>query len=204
MNRDLSIRQSQVLDYIKEQIKLKGYPPSLREICNALGVKSTSTIYSHLNTLEKKGYLKKDPTKPRAITILNPPIWDDLDFMHYAKNREDLSLMPSIKGDDLNVFFNSFLIDNPNISVYKNHGDSMKNAGIFHNDYVVVDTSKHEIDNQIVLAIVNDEYSTIKRFIRDRDMVKLTCENDSDEFIFVNSRNVKVIGVVTGSFRNFS
>ena len=204
MSRDLSMKQLQVLDYIKKQIEFKGYPPSIRDICSGIGLKSTSTVHSHLNTLDKKGYLKKDPTKPRAITILDATCCDDLNIKHYAKNGVDLPLMPSIKGDYLNGFFNSLLIDNPNIAIYKNRGDSMNGAGIFDNDYVVVDTSKHEVDNQIVLAVVNNEYSTIKRFIRDGDMVKLACENDSSEFIFVDSKNVKVIGVVTGFFRNFS
>jgi SOS-response transcriptional repressor LexA len=96
------------------------------------------------------------------------------------------------------------LFNNPNIAIYKNRGDSMNGAGIFDNDYVVVDTSKHKIDNQIVLPVVNNEYSTIKRFIRYGDMVKLACVNGSSEFIFVDSKNVQVIGVVTGFFRNFS
>lgn len=204
MGKDLSIRQLQVLDYIKKQIELKGYAPSIRDICNGVGLKSTSTVHSHLNTLERKGYLKKDPTKPRAITILDSTCCDDLNINHYAKNGVDLPSMPSVKGDDLNGFFNPLLLDNPHIAIYKNRGDSMKDIGLFDDDYALVDTSKHEIDNQIVLAVVNNEYSTIKRFIRDGDMVKLACENDSCDFIFVNSKNVKVIGVVTGFFRNFS
>ncbi len=131
MSRDLSMKQLQVLDYIKKQIEFKGYPPSIRDICNGVGLKSTSTVHSHLNTLEKKGYLKKDPTKPRAITILNPPCCDDLNVKPYSKNGVDLPLMPSIKGDYLNGFFNSLLIDNPHIAIYKNRGDSMRGVGLF-------------------------------------------------------------------------
>ena len=209
---ELSNKQLMILEFIKEQLLAKGYPPSVREICQAVGLKSTSTVHSHLNKLEKLGYIRRDPTKPRAIEILdggnvfannNNTVMQEMINLPLVgqvtagepilaqQNIQEYIPLPAqlIKGTD------TFLL--------KVKGESMINAGILDNDYVVVDKGATASNSQIVVALVNKESATVKRFFKEGNNVRLQPENDFMEPIILNERDVEIVGTVTGVFRVF-
>nr|WP_295779305.1 transcriptional repressor LexA [uncultured Intestinibacter sp.] len=209
---ELSNKQLMILEFIKEQLLAKGYPPSVREICQAVGLKSTSTVHSHLNKLEKLGYIRRDPTKPRAIEILdggnvfannNNTVMQEMINLPLVgqvtagepilaqQNIQEYIPLPAqlIKGTD------TFLL--------KVKGESMINAGILDNDYVVVDKGATASNSQIVVALVNKESATVKRFFKEGNNVRLQPENDFMEPIILNERDIEIVGTVTGVFRVF-
>ena len=207
---DLNEKQIEIFEFIKEQQLLKGYPPSVREICAAVGLKSTSTVHGHLNKLEKLGYIRRDPTKPRAIEILdggnvfannNNTVMQEMINLPLVgqvtagepilaqQNIQEYIPLPAqlIKGTD------TFLL--------KVKGESMINAGILDNDYVVVDKGATASNSQIVVALVNKESATVKRFFKEGNNVRLQPENDFMDPIILNERDVEIVGTVTGVFR---
>ena len=209
---ELSNKQLMILEFIKEQLLAKGYPPSVREICQAVGLKSTSTVHSHLNKLEKLGYIRRDPTKPRAIEILdggnvfannNNTVMQEMINLPLVgqvtagepilaqQNIQEYIPLPAqlIKGTD------TFLL--------KVKGERMINAGILDNDYVVVDKGATASNSQIVVALVNKESATVKRFFKEGNNVRLQPENDFMDPIILNERDVEIVGTVTGVFRVF-
>ena len=209
---ELSNKQLMILEFIKEQLLAKGYPPSVREICQAVGLKSTSTVHSHLNKLEKLGYIRRDPTKPRAIEILdggnvfannNNTVMQEMINLPLVgqvtagepilaqQNIQEYIPLPAqlIKGTD------TFLL--------KVKGESMINAGILDNYYVVVDKGATASNSQIVVALVNKESATVKRFFKEGNNVRLQPENDFMDPIILNERDVEIVGTVTGVFRVF-
>ncbi|WP_455543045.1 transcriptional repressor LexA [Intestinibacter sp.] len=209
-SNELSNKQLMILEFIKEQLLAKGYPPSVREICQAVGLKSTSTVHSHLNKLEKLGYIRRDPTKPRAIEILdggnvfannNNTVMQEMINLPLVgqvtagepilaeQNVQEYIPLPAqlIKGTD------TFLL--------KVKGESMINAGILNNDYVVVDKGSTASNSQIVVALVNKESATVKRFFKEGNKVRLQPENEFMDPIILNERDVEIVGTVTGVFR---
>lgn len=203
---NLSKSQILILDFIKEQIYLKGYPPSIREICLEVGLKSTSTVHSHLNTLEKLGYIKKDPTKPRAIEVL-----DKRDY----ENKPDFVKIPILDNlvqgsyvfDKINIkkymHFPSDLIKEDNRFILKVKGNSMKNENIIDGDLVIARRQHMAENNQIVVALVHKEYLTVKKLEQDNDIIKLKSENDNIDPIILTKQDVDIVGLVVGVFRNF-
>ena len=204
---DLNEKQIEIFEFIKEQQLLKGYPPSVREICAAVGLKSTSTVHGHLNKLEKLGYIRRDPTKPRAIEILSN-IKDDAlglnqeiipiplvgqitagDTILANENIEEYFPLPAnlVKGND------NFIL--------RVKGESMIGAGILDKDYVIVDRSNYAVNSDIVVALINGEYATVKRFFKEDRLVRLQPENEFMDSIVLDERNIEVIGVVRGVFR---
>lgn len=205
---DLSSKQILILEFIKEQIALKGYPPSVRETCLAVGLKSTSTVHSHLNKLERCGYIKRDATKPRAIEVLDQNKYE----VNYEAQPEILPIplvgqvtagIPILAKQNIEEYISlpANLVKGSDNFILKIKGDSMINAGIFNNDFVVVDKQYRADNNQIVVALVHNEYATVKRFEQDGDIVKLKPENDFMDPIVLNSKHVEIIGIVTGVFR---
>lgn len=205
---DLSSKQIMILEFIKEQIALKGYPPSVRETCLAVGLKSTSTVHSHLNKLERCGYIKRDATKPRAIEVLDQNKYE----VNYEAQPEILPIplvgqvtagIPILAKQNIEEYISlpANLVKGSDNFILKIKGDSMINAGIFNNDFVVVDKQYRADNNQIVVALVHNEYATVKRFEQDEDIVKLKPENDFMDPIVLNSKHVEIIGIVTGVFR---
>jgi repressor LexA len=181
-NNKLSERQQAILSYIQKEVYEKGYPPSVREIGEAVGLASSSTVHGHLNRLEKKGYIRRDPTKPRAIEILDQnsnihkrdtvmvPLVGKVtagEPITAVENIEDYFPLPTrIAGEDQTTFL---------LSV---QGDSMINAGIMDGDYVVV-RQQHTADNgEIVVAMTGDGEATVKRFFKEGDHIRLQPEND--------------------------
>lgn len=195
----ISAKQKEILEFMKSEILHRGYPPSVREICEAVGLKSTSSVHAHLETLEKNGYIRKDPTKPRAIEIID----DDFNLV-----RREVSNIPIIG----NVAAGSPILAEENVVNYfpipteflpnsqcfmlNVKGDSMINVGIFSGDQVLVKTQNNASNGDIVVARVDDS-ATVKTFYKEDGHIRLQPENDSMEPIIVDDCHIegKVIGV---------
>ena len=205
MYSDLTSKQILILEFIKEQQATKGYPPSVREICDYVGLKSTSTVHSHLNKLQKLGYIRRDPTKPRAIEILTPDNF-------YSTNQELINIPvvgqitagePILAEQNVEEYIPlpASLVKGKNNFILKVKGESMINAGILNKDYVIVDRTNYAENTQIVVALINGEHATVKRFFKDGDLVILQPENEFMDPIVLNEKNVEVLGIVRGVFR---
>lgn len=203
MNMDeLSKKQLEVLSFIKKEISKKGYPPSVREICDAVKLKSTSTVHGHLERLEKKGYIRRDPTKPRAIEIL-----DGSSVVIPQKEMVELPIVgkvtagqPILAEENIEDTFPVPVdfVGNKNAFILVVKGDSMINAGIFDGDYVIVRQQSVARNGEIVVALLNDE-ATVKTFYKEKDYFRLQPENPYLLPIIV--REVTVLGKVIGVFR---
>lgn len=199
----ISKKQSEILEYIKSQIINKGYPPSVRDICEAVDLKSTSSVHSHLETLEKNGYIRRDPTKPRAIEIID-------DNFNLAR-REVVNVPivgkvaagePILAVENIDSYFPVPMEFMPNEQCFmlKVKGDSMINAGIFDGDTIIVEQSQTARNGDMVVALV-DESATVKTFYREADHIRLQPENDTMEPIIVP--DCQILGKVFGVFRFF-
>lgn len=210
---DLNEKQLLVLEFIKEQLMAKGYPPSVREICSAVNIKSTSTVHGYLNKLEALGYIRRDPTKPRAIEVLdgNSAYSSNVSGL----NQEIISLPlvghitagePILAQENIEEYIplpSNLLKGNDNF-ILKVKGESMINAGILHDDYIIVDKKNTASNSQIVIALINGETSTVKRFFKEGNFVRLQPENDFMDPLILDAKNVEIIGVVTGVFRTIN
>ena len=196
----ISSKQREILEYIKQEILNKGYPPAVREICEAVHLKSTSSVHSHLETLEKNGYIRRDPTKPRAIEII-----DD----NFNLTRREVVNVPIIgqvaAGQPLLAvenIVNYFPIPTefmPNAETFmlKVKGDSMINAGIFNGDKILVQKQSDAQNGDIVVALVDDS-ATVKTFYKEDGHFRLQPENDTMDPIIVNECSIlgKVFGIM--------
>ena len=194
-------KQQEILDYIKETILKKGYPPAVREICAAVHLRSTSSVHAHLETLEKNGYMRRDPAKPRTIEII-----DD----NFNLTRRDLVNIP-ILGDvaagepilaEQNIVdylpVPADMLPNAELYMLKVHGDSMVNVGILDGDGVIVEKKSSARNGEIVVAMVDDG-ATVKRFYKEDGYYRLQPENDTMDPIIVPQ--VDILGKVVGVFR---
>lgn len=199
----ISKKQSEILEYIKSQIINKGYPPSVRDICEAVDLRSTSSVHSHLETLEKNGYIRRDPTKPRAIEIID-------DNFNLAR-REVVNVPivgkvaagePILAVENIDSYFPVPMEFMPNEQCFmlKVKGDSMINAGIFDGDTIIVEQSQTARNGDMVVALVDDS-ATVKTFYREADHIRLQPENDTMEPIIVP--DCQILGKVFGVFRFF-
>lgn len=201
-NGCISAKQQEILEYIKEQILHHGYPPAVREICQAVNLKSTSSVHSHLETLEKNGYIRRDPTKPRAIEIIN----DEFNIM-----RRDMINIPIIgtiaagapilATENIEGYF-PVLSDNlPSGDVFMLHvkGESMINAGILDGDSIIIRQQSSAQNGEMVAALIDDS-ATIKTFYKESDHIRLQPENDTMEPIIVD--NCTILGKVVALYRN--
>lgn len=196
-------KQREILEYIKQEILHKGYPPAVREICAAVNLKSTSSVHSHLETLEKNGYIRRDPTKPRAIEII-----DDT----FNLTRREVVNVPMIgrvaAGEPILAVENvenyfpipAELLPNSETFLLHVHGESMINAGIFDGDYVLIEQKNTAHNGDMVVALVEDS-ATVKTFYKEADHIRLQPENDTMEPIIVP--NCQILGEVIGVFRFF-
>lgn len=199
----ITAKQEEILKYIKEQILKKGYPPAVREICEAVNLKSTSSVHAHLETLEKNGYIRKDPTKPRAIEIL--------DDTFNLTRREMVNVpiignvaagMPILATENIENYFPIPAEFMPNQEVFMLHvkGDSMINAGIFDGDNILVRQQSTASNGDMVVALVDDS-ATVKTFYKENGYYRLQPENDHMDPIIVD--DVSILGIVFGVFRFF-
>lgn len=199
----ISAKQQEILDYLKEEILKKGYPPTVREICETVNLKSTSSVHSHLETLEKNGYIKRDPTKPRAIEIC-----DD----NFQMVRTEMVSIPIIG----NVAAGSPIFAEENIQDYypvpadviprgesfmlNVRGESMINAGIYNGDRIFVHACSTANNGDIVVALIDDS-ATVKTFYKENGYIRLQPENDTMDPIIVD--NCQILGKVYGVLRFF-
>ena len=209
MYSNLTDKQIAILEFIKSEISKKGYPPAVREICDAVNLRSTSTVHSHLNKLEKLGYIRKDPTKPRAIEVLDKARDDD-DVMGLHQEMINLPLIGQITaGEPIFAEQNieeyiplpASLVSGKDNFVLRVKGDSMVNAGILNGDYVVVDKKNTAANGQMVAALVENEKATVKTFYKEDGKIILQPENDFMEPFIFEDAQVQIIGIVTGVFR---
>lgn len=197
----ISAKQQEILEYIKDEILHKGYPPAVREICQAVNLKSTSSVHSHLETLEKNGYIRRDPTKPRAIEIM-----DDT----FNLNRREMVNVPILGNvaageplfaeENIEDYFPIPAEMVPNSEVFMLHvrGESMINVGILDGDNVLVQQQSTAKDGEMVVALVEDS-ATVKTFYKKDGYIRLQPENDTMEPIIVP--DCQILGKVFGIFR---
>ena len=206
MYEDLNQKQLDILNYIKAEINRKGYPPSVREICKAVGLKSTSTVHGHLTKLQEKDYIRRDPTKPRAIEVLSDDPFSDLSYNKEIINIPVIGRVtagePILAVENVEDVFPLAVdyISNKDAFMLIVKGDSMIEAGILDNDYVIVSKQPVAANGDIVVALIEDEV-TIKRFYRETDHIRLQPENSLMEPIIL--RDVTILGKVIGTFRKF-
>ncbi len=197
----ISAKQQQILDYIKEEILKKGYPPTVREIGETVNLKSTSSVHSHLETLEKNGYIKRDPTKPRAIEIC------DDNFQIVRTEMVSLPVIgnvaagqPILAEENIEDYFPvpADVVPKGESFILKVRGDSMINAGIFSGDRIFVNTCSTASNGDMVVALIEDG-ATVKTFYKEDGHIRLQPENDNMAPIIVD--DCQIIGKVFGVFR---
>ncbi|MFR5058527.1 transcriptional repressor LexA [Faecalimonas umbilicata] len=197
----ISKKQEEILEYIKSELLSKGYPPAVREICEAVHLKSTSSVHSHLETLEKNGYIRRDPTKPRAIEIM--------DDTFNLTRREVVNVpvigrvaagAPILAEENIENYFPIPMEFMPNEKTFllSVKGESMINAGILDGDYVLIKQQSNAENGDMVVALVEDG-ATVKRFFKEESVYRLQPENDFMDPIIVES--VEILGKVIGVFR---
>ena len=199
---NITSEQLEFLYYMKNQILNKGYPPSVREICEAVGLKSTSSVHAHLATLEKNGYIRRDPTKPRAIEIV------DDSFYNFRTEVVNVPLVgrvaagePILAVQNIESYFPvpaSFLPSGGEVFMLQVQGDSMINVGIHNGDCLLVQSRSTAENGEIVVALVDDS-ATVKTFYREKDRIRLQPENDLMEPIYVD--DVTILGKAVGLYR---
>ena len=194
-------KQQEILDYIKEEILKKGYPPAVREICEAVQLKSTSSVHSHLETLEKNGYIRRDPTKPRAIEIC------DDNFQMVRTEIVSLPVIgqvaagtPILAEENIESYFPvpADMVPSGESFVLKVKGDSMVNAGIYSGDQIFVHSCNTAHNGDTVVALIDDS-ATVKTFYKENGHIRLQPENDYMEPIIVD--DCQILGKVFGVFR---
>ncbi|MDD6346415.1 MAG: transcriptional repressor LexA [Lachnospiraceae bacterium] len=197
-------KQKDILDYIKNEILNKGYPPSVRDICQAVGLKSTSSVHAHLETLEKNGYIRRDPTKPRTIEIV--------DDTFNLTRREVVNVplvgtvaagQPLLAVENIESYFPLPAENLPRNQVFMLNvkGDSMIQAGIFNGDQIIVEQRQDVRSGDIVVAILDDS-ATVKTYYREKGYIRLQPENDSlDPIIVEPGQPIQIVGKVIGVLR---
>ena len=205
-------RQQDILAFMKKVISEKGYSPTVREICQALKIKSTSTVHSDIKILEDQGLVKKDPSKPRTVLPVDMSFGqasfvDDINVVSIPVVGNVAAGEPILAEQNIvdEMPIPARFVGSGNNFILNVHGDSMINIGINDGDYLIVQESSEARNGEIVVALVNDGYesgATVKRFYKENDHVRLQPENDSMDPII--ARNVTVVGKVKGVFRYFS
>ena len=200
----ISSKQQEILEYIKSQILERGFPPAVRDICEAVHLKSTSSVHSHLETLEKNGYIRRDPTKPRAIEILD----DSFNFMR----REMVNVPiigqvaagePILAEQNIENYFPIPVEYMPNNQTFmlKVKGESMINAGILDGDMVLVEQRSTARNGEMIVALIEDG-ATVKTFYKEDGVIRLQPENDTMDPIMVT--DLQILGKVIGVIRLFN
>ncbi|MBO9128927.1 transcriptional repressor LexA [Bacillus sp. 165] len=199
----LSKRQQDILNFIKQKVNEKGYPPSVREIGEAVGLASSSTVHGHLARLEDKGFIRRDPTKPRAIEILGQDELTAKPVVHVPIVGKVTAGPPISAIENIEDHFPlpaNLVSDTENVFMLKIVGDSMIDAGILDGDLVVVRQQQSAHNGEIVVAMTEENEATVKRFFKEKDYFRLQPENASLEPIIL--KQVSVIGKVIGVYRN--
>ncbi|MGN7476682.1 transcriptional repressor LexA [Solibacillus silvestris] len=205
MTQKISKRQQAILTFIKEEVRTKGYPPSVREIGEAVGLASSSTVHGHLARLESKGLIRRDPTKPRAIEILDQ---EDMSIakqgvIHVPLIGKVTAGLPISAIEDIQEYFplpDAYGSPEEDLFMLEIMGESMIEAGILNGDYVIVKKTSTASNGEIVVAMTEEDEATVKRFYKEKTYFRLQPENSSMEPIIVNK--VSILGKVVGLYRN--
>ncbi|HBC31946.1 MAG TPA: repressor LexA [Clostridiales bacterium] len=202
----LSDKQIQILQYIKDELTLRGYPPSIREICKAVGLSSTSSVHAHLNTLEEKGYIKKGTNKRRALELI------DIDDICSDMPKKEIINLPiigtvtagspilAVENIDDTLPISIDFVGNKESYVLKVKGDSMIEAGILHGDFVIVNSQHNAKNGDIVVALIGDE-ATVKTFYKEKDHIRLQPQNSAMDPILI--KEPYILGVVKAVVRKY-
>ena len=214
-NEKLTTRQQQILDYIRKCIEVKHYPPSVREIGQAIGLSSPSTVHAHLNALEAKGYIRRDGAKSRSMVITGAEQEEKTSAINTSStqfNEHSLVQLPLVgrvaagtpilaeQNIEEEVPLPTSLFGDRNSFLLTVHGDSMINAGIFDGDTLLVREQNTANNGDIVVAMIDDG-ATVKTYYKEKDCIRLQPHNDAMEPIF--TRDAQILGVVTGLFRSY-
>nr|WP_240353806.1 transcriptional repressor LexA [Cohnella algarum] len=203
----MSNRQTAILEFIKNEVRDKGYPPSVREIGEAVGLASSSTVHGHLDRLEKKGLIRRDPTKPRAIEILGD---DEEKFDPFARSVRHVPLVgkvtagvPITATENIEEYYPLpvHMVGDQPVFMLSVIGSSMIEAGIFNGDYVIVRQQQTANNGDIVVAMTEDDEATVKTFYKEKDHIRLQPENSTMEPLRL--KHVTILGKVVGLIRNF-
>ena len=204
MSRDkLTAKQEQVLNFIKQHLMAKSYPPTVREICEAVGLKSTSSVHAHLETLEKKGYIRKDQEKTRAIEVID----DDFTFNPLSREMVNIPMVgtvaagvPLLAEQNITEYFPvpADMLPNAETFMLRVKGDSMVNMGIYEGDQLIIKRQNTASNGDVVVALVDDS-ATVKTFYKEKDHIRLQPENDDMDPIIVD--DCQILGKVFGVFR---
>lgn len=214
-DRPLTPRQRAIMECIIHSVESRGFPPAVREICEAVGLSSGSTVHAHLNTLEERGYIRRDPAKPRAILILRGIDGEEYTYVREeqeeAEQLEEMLNLPVVgnvaAGEPIfadeniedKIAYPARFVRKDSAFMLRIRGNSMVNVGIFNNDYIVVEPQQVAENGEIVVALIGDE-ATCKTFYREKNMVRLQPENDNMGPIYVE--NPMIIGKVVGVLRD--
>lgn len=195
-------KQSEIYDYLKQHILAKGYPPSVREICEAVGLKSTSTVHGHLSRLAKKGMIRRDPTKPRAIELIKDTLTkkEMIDIPVVGKITAGLPILAVENIEDTFSIPLNFIKSNNELFILNVSGESMIDAGIMDGDLAIIEKASFAENGEIVVALIDTE-ATLKRFFKENDHIRLQPENKTMQPIIV--KDCQVIGKLVGLYRTY-
>ncbi len=200
----ITSKQQEILDFIKSEILRKGYPPAVRDICEAVHLKSTSSVHSHLESLERNGHIRRDPTKPRAIEIMDENFYM---LRHEVVNVPLVGTVaagqPILATENIESYFPipAEYVPNTDTFMLRVKGESMVNAGIFDGDQIMVQQQNTANNGEIVVALIDDE-ATVKTFYKENGHYRLQPENDTMAPIIAD--DVTILGKVFGVFRLFN
>lgn len=199
---ELKSKQLEIYEYIKQQVASKGYPPSVREICEAVNLSSTSTVHGHLSRLEKKGLIRRDPTKPRAIELLieSPIKKEMIDIPIIGKVTAGVPILAQEYIEDYLTLPINFVKSNNELFILKVSGQSMIEAGIYDGDLAIIEKVSSCNNGDIVVALIDND-ATIKRFFKEQGHIRLQPENSSMDPIIVN--NCTILGKLSGIYRQY-
>lgn len=195
--RDASEKKMQILDFIRREIDDKGYPPSVREICLAVGLKSTSTVHAHLNRLEEEGYIRRDATKPRALELTDTATVRGRSVPLVGRVTAGMPILAQQNIEEYYMLPQN-LVGGDEVFILSVQGESMIEAGILDGDFVIVRRQSHAENGDIVVAMIDDE-ATVKRIFYEKTRVRLQPENSAMQTIY--ARDVTVLGRVIALFR---
>ncbi|MBN7574056.1 repressor LexA [Clostridium sp. 2-1] len=195
-------KQSEIYEFLKSYTESKGYPPSVREICEAVSLRSTSTVHGHLKRLEKKGMIKRDPSKPRALEIaeLSMPKKEMINIPIIGKITAGSPILATENIEDTFTLPLDFIKHDRELFMLRVSGESMVNAGIRDNDFAIIESAQTAMNGDIVVALIEDS-ATIKRFFKEKDHIRLQPENDAMDPIIVD--DCMILGKLVGIFRSF-
>ncbi len=195
-------KQSEIYEFLKTYTENKGYPPSVREICEAVSLKSTSTVHGHLKRLEKKGLIKRDPSKPRALEIaeLSTPKKEMISIPIVGKITAGLPILATENVEDTFSLPLDFIKHDRELFMLRVSGESMIKAGINDKDLAIIESCSDAANGEIVVALIDDS-ATIKRFYKEKDHIRLQPENDTMDPIIVD--DCSILGKLVGIYRAY-